>query len=214
MVELLSSIGPAFKIDGKNRNRPLKEMVERARSVVAELDDIWATGSLKQVYEYCLQVELIEFSEHVVEHLARQPRVEVYSEAEFSREKGDWLCDEFFAMHTVELERYCDFIRDNTNYSTQHGVKGEEYPDVLVVLDDIEANWNNYNFCKLLTPETSGAPSAGQLQRGEKLAYVSFSRAEDNLRILFYTSSPIEAKNELLLKGLFRAEDISVISLA
>ncbi|EPR2983065.1 UvrD-helicase domain-containing protein [Vibrio parahaemolyticus] len=213
MVELLSSIGPAFKIDGKNRSRPLKEMVERARSVVTELDGIWANGTLKQVYDYCLEVELIEFSDRVVEHLEREPRAEEYSEAEFGQEKGDWLCDEFFAMHTVELEKYCDFIRDNTNYSTQHGVKGEEYPDVLVVLDDIEAAWNQYSFSKLLTPETSGEPSAGQQQRGEKLAYVSFSRAEDNLRILFFTSNPNEAKNELLRKGLFSAEDISVIPL-
>ncbi|MEZ8606918.1 UvrD-helicase domain-containing protein [Vibrio sp. 10N.239.311.G01] len=214
MVELLSSIGPAFKIDGKNRSRPLKEMVEHARNVVNALDEIWTTGTLKQIYEYCLQVELIDLPERVVEHLARQPRTEEFSEAEFGLEKGDWLCDEFFAMKTTEFDQYFEFIRENTNYSTQHGVKGEEYPDVLVVLDDVEAAWNQYNFSKLLTPDTSGEPSEGQQRRGEKLAYVSFSRAEDNLRILFFTSNPNEAKNELLRKGLFCAEDISVILLA
>ncbi|MGU3843861.1 hypothetical protein ACVZHT_19910, partial [Vibrio diabolicus] len=163
-------------------------MVELAKESVNGLDEKWRNSNVKSVFEYCRQYELIEFSDRVIQHLDREPRQEVYDQEKFGQEKGDWLCDEFFDMATEELEKYCDFIRDNTNYSTQHGVKGEEYPDVLVVMDDIEAAWNNYNFCKLLAPETFGAPTQGQQQRGEKLAYVSFSRAEDNLRILLYTS--------------------------
>lgn len=213
LVELLTSIGPAFKIDGKNQLCSLKEMVEQAREIVSVLDSKWTDGKVRDVLEYCRQVELIDFSDRILEHLEREPRQEVFNQAEFGREKGDWLCDRFFEMRTGELEKYCDFIRDNTNYSTQHGVKGEEYPDVLVVVDDIEAAWNNYNFCKLLTPETFGAPTEGQQHRGEKLAYVSFSRAEDNLRILFYTSKPKETKEEFLRNGLFVEEQISTIEL-
>ncbi|MEZ8128429.1 UvrD-helicase domain-containing protein [Enterovibrio norvegicus] len=211
LVELLTSIGPAFKIDGKNKSRSLKEMVEKAREVVSVLDSKWTDGNVRDVLEYCREVELIDFSDRILEHLEREPRKEVFNAAEFGQEKGDWLCDKFFEMQTGELEKYCDFIRDNTNYSTQHGVKGEEYHDVLVVVDDIEAAWNNYNFCKLLAPETFGVPTEGQQHRGEKLAYVSFSRAEDNLRILLYTSKIQEAKEELLRKGLFSEEQISLI---
>lgn len=36
-------------------------------------------------------------------------------------------------MGTAELETYCDFIKKNTAYSTQHGVKGEQYTDVRFV---------------------------------------------------------------------------------
>ena len=115
-------------------------------------------------------------------------------------------------METTELEAYCDFIQENTAYSTQHGVKGEEYSDVLVVFDDIEAAWNNYSFSKLLTPETSGKPTEGQFQRSKKLAYVCFSRAEENLRILLYTNDANAAKKELLQEKLFSEEDISVIA--
>lgn len=213
LVELLTSIGPAFKIDGKNQSRSLKEMVEQAREIVSVLDGKWTNDKVRDVLEYCSDVELIDFSDRVLDELIREPRQEVYDRTEFGQEKGDWLCDSFLEMQTRELEKYCDFIRDNTNYSTQHGVKGEEYPDVLVVVDDIEAAWNNYNFCKLLTPETFGAPTEGQQDRGEKLAYVSFSRAEDNLRILFYTSRLQETKEELLRKGLFEEEQISVLPL-
>lgn len=212
VVDLLRTIGPAFDVRGKNQDRSLKEMVELSGRVVAGLDEIWSNGKLRDVYEYCREKELIRFSDRLQEHLARDPRNEEYDEDAHGFEKEDWLCDEFFAMGTEELEAYCDFIQGNTAYSTQHGVKGEEYSDVLVVYDDIEAAWNNYSFSKLLTPKTSGDPTEGQSQRSEKLAYVSFSRAEENLRILLYTNNPTVAKEELLQQSLFAESEISIIS--
>lgn len=212
VVDLLRTIGPAFDVRGKNQDRSLKEMVELSRQVVAGLDEVWANGRLKDVYEYCREKELIRLPERLSEHLARDPRAEEYDEEAYGLEKGDWLCDEFFAMETTELGTYCDFIQENTAYSTQHGVKGEEYSDVLVVFDDIEAAWNNYSFSKLLTPGTSGEPTEGQYRRSEKLAYVCFSRAEENLRILFYTINAVAAKQELLQLELFSEADIGVIT--
>ncbi len=212
VVDLLRTIGQAFDVRGKNQDRSLKEMVDLSGRVLAGLDEIWSNGKLRDVYEYCREKELIRFSDRLQEHLARDPRDEEYDEDAHGFEKEDWLCDEFFAMGTEELEAYCDFIQGNTAYSTQHGVKGEEYSDVLVVYDDIEAAWNNYSFSKLLTPKTSGDPTEGQSQRSEKLAYVSFSRAEENLRILLYTNNPAVAKEELLQQSLFAESEISIIS--
>lgn len=212
VVDLLRTIGPAFDVRGKNQDRSLKDMVELSRQVVAGLVEIWTNGMLKDVYEYCLENELIRPSERLSEHLARNPRGEIYDDDVFGVEKGDWLCDEFFTRRTAELETYSNFIQENTAYSTQHGVKGEEYSDVLVVFDDIEAAWNNYSFSKLLTPRTSGVPTEGQSERSKKLAYVCFSRAKENLRILFYTKNSITAKEELLQQGLFTETDIAVIN--
>jgi DNA helicase-2/ATP-dependent DNA helicase PcrA len=212
VIDLLRTIGPAFDVRGKNRSRSLKEMIELSKQVIAELDQIWTNGSLGDVYEYCREKELVRLPERLAQHLAREPRHEAYDEDTHGSEKGDWLSDEYFGMRTVELESYSDFILENTAYSTQHGVKGEQYSDVLVVFDDIEAAWNNYSFSKLLTPKTAGEPTEGQSRRSEKLAYVCFSRAEDNLRILLYTNNPIAAKEELLQQGLFAEADIGIIS--
>ena len=212
VIDLLRAIGPAFDVRGKNQDRSLKEMVELSKQVVAGLDELWVTGKLKDVYEYCLDKELVRLSERLGDHLAREPRSEEYDEETFGAEKGDWLCDAFFCMETPELEKYCDFTQENTAYSTQHGVKGEEYSDVMVVFDDIEAGWNNYSFSKLLTPGISGEPTKGQYRRSERLAYVCFSRAEENLRILFYTNNAVAAKEELIQKGLLSEAAISVVT--
>lgn len=211
VIDLLRKIGPAFDVNGKNQGRSLKEMVILSKEIIAKIDAIWQTLTIKEIYEYCRDIELIEISPRLLEHLSRKPRTETYNDEEFSLEKTDWLCDSFFQMHSAEIERYCEFMLNNSAFSTQHGVKGEEYKDVLVVFDDIEAAWSNYNFNKLLTPNTSGIPTNGQYQKSEKLAYVCFSRAEHNLRILLYTNNPAGAKNELLKKRLFTEDDILII---
>lgn len=212
VIDILTTIGPAFDVQGMNQHRSLKEMVELSKQVISKLEDVWANGTLRDVYEHCLESDLISPSASLSEHLARDPRNEQYDEEAFGAEKGDWLSDKFFTMGTKELETYCEFIQEHTPYSTQHGVKGEEYEDVLVVFDDIEAAWNLYSFSKLLTPGTSGEPTEGQSWRSEKLAYVCFSRAEENLRILLYTNDSIAAKEELLQQGLFAESDIRFLT--
>lgn len=211
VIRLLGSVSPAFDVHGKNQNRKLKEMIELSKQVVSELNDIWANGTMRDVYAYCRETEVIRLPERLSDHLDRDPRVEKYDEDTHGPEKGDWLCDEFFGMRTAELETFCDFIQENTAYSTQHGVKGEEHSDVLVVFDDVEAGWHNYNFKKILTPNTSGEPTEGQIERSKKLAYVCFSRAQDNLRVLLYTEDPDAAKRELIERGLFIESQINVL---
>jgi DNA helicase-2/ATP-dependent DNA helicase PcrA len=90
-------------------------------------------------------------------------------------------------------------------------VKGDEFEKVLVIFDDTEANWNLYSFSRLLTPSTVGKePTEGQRQKSLNLAYVCFSRARVDLRIIMFTKNPSMAKQELICTGLFREEQISI----
>lgn len=156
---------------------------------------------------------MISVSERLATHLDREPRSEAFDKETHEQDKSDWLADEFFKMSVGQLETYFDFVANNTPFSTQHGVKGEEYKDVMVVFDDTEAKWNNYNFSKLLAPNTFGAPTAGQDERSRKLAYVSFSRAEQNLRVVWFSTKPQSAKEELVARGIVEADQVRIISL-
>jgi Fic family protein len=69
---------------------------------------------------------------------------------------------------------------------------------------------NDYSFTKLLTPQTAGEPTSGQHERGKKLAYVSFSRARENLRIILFTPSPDAARKELLRQQLLEPDQIVI----
>lgn len=213
IIDLLRKNSPAFDVNGLNKNRLLIEMIEKANQDITKLNEWWCKGTLKDIFNFCNNNNLIRLPDQLKEHLSRNPRSEEYNEDMHGREKGDWLCDACFAMDTRELEAYCNFMNKNTVFSTQHGVKGEQYSDVLVVFDDIEAGWSHYNFSKLLTPQTAGEPTEGQLYRSQKLSYVCFSRAEENLRVLLYTENPVAARNEIVKQCLVDKSQINILPL-
>jgi len=210
VIDLLRRDSPAFDMRGDNSERSLREMIKLSNSLVTDLTEQWDSGTVSDVLNFCRENLLVRFTDRLSDHLTRDPRTTEYDAEVYAEDKGDWLCDHFFGMGTSELQAYCDFIQENTAYSTQHGVKGEQYRNVLVVYDDVEAAWNNYSFTKLVTPNTSGEPTDGQLERSRKLAYVCFSRAEDNLRVLLFTLDPKAAKQELIERGLLSGEQIVI----
>jgi DNA helicase-2/ATP-dependent DNA helicase PcrA len=202
IIDIVRRDSPLFDVAGRNAERSLKEMLDTAVSLTAQLVQLWATGRLRDVLRFCVDMGLVQPTSRLQERLDRPPREEVYDGEAHALEKGDWLADSLFEMATGEIESYASFMAKNTPYSTQHGVKGEEYSKVLVVYDDIEAAWSQYSFSKLLTPQTTGLPTDGQRDRGRRLAYVSFSRALHDLRVLLFTANPRAARDELIAAGL------------
>lgn len=171
---------------------------------------MWNENTLSDILNFGRNQELCRVSERLCTHLDRPPREEDYNSDLHSIEKADWLVDSFLTMSTSEIEPFVSFVSEHTPFSTQHGVKGEQYGDVIVVFDDIEAAWNNYSFTKMLTPQTSGSPTDGQYERSRRLAYVCFSRAKENLRILLFTLEPEAAKRELVANKLFDESQIFI----
>jgi len=210
VIDILRANSPGYSTTGPNASRKLSEMIGRSQEQLQMLSEIWRSGTIKDVLVYCRDHDFFAMSDRLRDLLVREPRPEEYDEALYGEDKGDWLADSFLTMKTVELQAYCDFMLENTVYSTQHGVKGEEYPNVMVVFDDVEAAWNQYSFTKLLMPQTAGVPTDGQYDRGRKLAYVCFSRARENLRILLFTSAPEAARQELIEKLHLRLEQITI----
>lgn len=81
----------------------------------------------------------------------------------------------------VEVTRFRAVFEDNLPYSTKHGVKGDEFDNVFVILDDPGANWNQYAFGKLLAGADT---SESRLKRTRNLFYVCCSRARLNLAVV------------------------------
>lgn len=209
-IDVLRQYSPAFDPKGTNSKRPLQEMLQLADSLVAELNKMWESDSIGTILQYCRKNELCAIPKRLAENLNRPPHNELYVEEEHSIIKGEWLADEYFGMNLEEMESFCKFMSENTMFSTQHGVKGEQYNSVLVVFDDVGSAWNNYNFSKTLTPSTAGEPTDRQRQLSTNLAYVCFSRAEQDLRIVMFSENAVAARKELLDKKIFTAAQIEV----
>lgn len=211
MMRVLTSKTVAFRPGGEHTDKSIRDVREISKDVTATLADLFASKRLGDVLRYSREKGIIPASERLSSHLDRRPREEEYEEEKHAEDKSDWLADTYFDMCGVEVETYCNFLNENTPYSTQHGVKGEEYEDVIVVFDDVEAAWNNYSFAKLLTPQASGEPLDSQKERSRKLAYVCFSRAVRNLRVVLFTPDPASAKDEISASGLFQESQISIL---
>lgn len=211
MIDILRQKSPAFAVDGVNASKNLRTMVDAAIDTVSELAARWETTTIGDILRFSSEKQIVRPSERLQGSLFRAPRAEVYDAEQHGLEKGDWLADSLFEMTTDEVAAYTSFIGKNTAFSTQHGVKGEEYSKVLVVYDDVEAGWHNYSFGKLLTPGILGPGTDKQEARGRKLAYVSFSRALEDLRVLLFTTDPDAARAELIAKGLLTGDQIELV---
>ena len=78
-----------------------------------------------------------------------------------------------------EIQNLYRYRQELSPYSTQHGVKGAEFDNVFVVLNN--GKWNQYNFKYLF--ENNGNPNV--LEKTRKIFYVACSRAKDNLVVYF-----------------------------
>jgi DNA helicase II / ATP-dependent DNA helicase PcrA len=213
LIDVFRKVSPKFHPQGPSADQPFKTILAQVLAHADVLSEMWVKCTARDLLLYCHENLLLDFSDRVVGHLERECRTEEFDDdnPDHVLEKGDWLADVFFTMGASEMANYVNFATDNTPLSTQHGVKGEEYNDVLVVFDDVEAAWNQYSFRKTLTPETAGEPSDGQREKSEKLAYVCFSRAEDNLRILFFSQDAESSKKELVAAEFLSEEQIVVL---
>jgi DNA helicase-2/ATP-dependent DNA helicase PcrA len=213
ITHIMRKNSPLLDPKGESEKKTLKQVSDALKVAVECLSSGWEHVTVRSILEIAIQYKIILASERLIEHLERPPRCEEYEEVEHVREKGDWLADSFFELNTSELSSYRNFVLNETPYSTQHGVKGEEFSKVLVVFDDTEASWHNYSFSKLLTPVTAGKePTVGQKTKSLNLAYVSFSRAEKDLRIILFTLDPNQAKRELITSKLFTETQITIQS--
>lgn len=212
IINLLRSNSPAFAVDGSNAEQSLKLMIEMSNALVGQLRALWDTKTIGAILRFCVDKQIIRPSERLLEHLDRAPRAEPFNEDLHSLDKGDWLADSLFQMTPGPVSRYANYLDNNTAYSTQHGVKGEEYEKVMVVYDDVEAAWSQYSFSKTLTPHTSGDPTDRQRSVTQKLAYVSFSRAREDLRVLLFTADPEGARAELIGSELLVSSQIRILT--
>lgn len=93
-----------------------------------------------------------------------------------------------------ELLKFYEYLETYTPYSTQHGTKGAEFRNVIVILDD--SAWNLYKWTSVFGLSDNNDK---RRQRSLKLFYVAISRARDNL-IVIYKQPPshfIDGAHEL-----------------
>ncbi|MDI9776660.1 UvrD-helicase domain-containing protein [Pseudomonas guariconensis] len=118
-----------------------------------------------------------------------------------------------------EMAAFADYANGLSPFDTHQGVKGLEFPRVMVVLNDEEAGGFLFSYEKLLgvVPASSNdvknqlAGKDDALSRTRRLLYVTCSRAEESLAIVVYTAQPEVAKASVIEAGWLKADEIVVL---
>jgi len=98
--------------------------------------------------------------------------------------KNKYVYDRVIKVKFSEFQNLYKYLEGRTPFSTQHKIKGAEFDNVLVVLDN--GNWNSYNFNYLF--EESGTDSV--IERTKKLFYVCSTRSKKSLAVYYRNPSP------------------------
>lgn len=114
------------------------------------------------------------------------------------------------------FEEYVRYINDKSKFGTHQGIKGLEFPRVMVILDDEDARGFLFSYEKLFGAKEPSDTDIRNLKEGKetsiertrRLFYVTCSRAEKSLAIVAYTKEPEKVKNHVLTEGWFEEDEV------
>jgi DNA helicase-2/ATP-dependent DNA helicase PcrA len=114
------------------------------------------------------------------------------------------------------LRSYVDYISDRSAFGTHQGIKGLQFPRVMVILDDNEARGFMFSYDKLLgakaltdTDEKNRVEGKDtSIDRTRRLFYVTCSRAQESLAVIVYTKEADKVLGYLSSIGWFEEDEI------
>lgn len=127
-------------------------------------------------------------------------------EDEQDRRDEDKAIATFLAAPFSQIRAYANYVSGKARFDTHQGVKGLEFPRVMVIMDDHEARGFTFKYEKLF----SGAAEDGQTAAARRLFYVTCSRAERSLALVAYAKDPERIRAHLLANEWFAPDEISI----
>lgn len=183
---------PIQSIEQKRQWKILGEELETARK-----------GSIYQVLKVLEGNKLFGLPPKVAEKLAGFDR---WSEGEDTIKLHRKPIKDFYVISYEEVINAIEFQKPGAEYSTDHGVKGEGYENVILIMG---RGWNNYKFDETLPLNPTLISDERQLKayiRNRNLFYVCCSRAKKRLAV--FITFPVCGNFKTYLEHVFGAESI------
>jgi len=197
----------------------------KAQSAIDELMHLWDVGtptfqgvlnSIAETRLFQIPDTLAVFSGQPTE--AGDSADEQEPEEDADREVAAWRV--FLSTPFDQIAAYADYVSGTSSFGTHQGVKGLEFPRVMVVISDEEARGFLFSYEKLFGAKGKSETdlrneSAGQettIDRTRRLFYVTCSRAEEGLAIAAYSENPDAVKRQVVASGWFAADEVEIIN--
>jgi DNA helicase-2/ATP-dependent DNA helicase PcrA len=128
--------------------------------------------------------------------------------------------DGFLNTPFEQIIAYKEYVSGRAPSATHQGVKGLEFPRVMVVMDDDEARGFLFSYDKLFGAKPKSDTdqrneregSETSIDRTRRLFYVTCSRAEESLAVVAYSSDPRAVRETAIAQGWFADDEVEVHS--
>ena len=115
-----------------------------------------------------------------------------------------------------QLQAYVKYISDRSPFGTHQGIKGLQFPRVMVILDDNEARGFMFSYEKLLGAKAlTNTDEKNRLEgkdtsvdRTRRLFYVTCSRAQRSLAVIVYTKEADKVASHMYRVGWFEDQEV------
>ena len=180
-LELYGKIG--FKLTNHKQKLEIYNKIEHLKQIRNQ-------DTIGQILDYVFECQLLSKPPRLKDLEKNISKIDL----DDKMEKKKKFYDELMAVSYQEVINVYDFLENKTPFSTKHGVKGAEFDNVLVVVDD--NSWqNSYNFENILKGEDK---SQARYLRSLNLFYVCCSRAKNRLAVLFLSKIGADSINKAI----------------
>jgi DNA helicase-2/ATP-dependent DNA helicase PcrA len=213
----------------RGTEKPIRVLASLKENIRKLADLMSGNASILEVLRFVDCVRLIRLDERLKAYVSPDTAANSLAEAKsFSPEQVEDGTDEdkegdkmvaYLACPVSQVQGYYTYIRDESPYSTQQGIKGAEFERVLVVLDDGEGRHFQFSYDKLLglkPPSRTDVENKNQNRetvqdRTRRLFYVCCSRAKKDLAVVLYATDVEDALAHLTKAEIFRPADIHTL---
>ena len=200
--------------------------IKQVNIYVNELYSLWKDNQnpkIIDVLQFVAKSKLFTIPEMLHSIANRTEKEQHIAEQGESTEDRDDLIDTWdnaLSGSFSQIEAFDEYFSGDSKFGTHQGVKGLEFPRVMVIIDDQEAKGFLFSYEKLfgakeLTKTDLDNQHEGRdtsLDRTRRLFYVACSRAEKSLAIVAYTQAPVLVKSYVLSEGWFEEEEVIIKS--
>lgn len=161
-----------------------------------DLIEIRKTKTVGDVFKYVIENDLMTIPKGIAKYLEKisvNPNDIEDQELKSKLERDIAYHKDLMLLPYIEFINLFRHTQNQTVFSTKHGTKGEEYRNVLVIIDD--TSWKQeYNFQNFID---NSDDKPDRLLRTKNLFYVSCSRAKENLVVLSLSTMEQAAMTEI-----------------
>lgn len=220
LLEAVRTRSPLLSKDGMISTGDQSAHIQRVEDATHALLSLFERNdpTLSEVATLLLQTQLLDVPDHLVEAMVLGAPGDA-PDPEDTNAMTNYAYQLFLERPFSELAAFASYADGLSPYGTHQGVKGLEFPRVMVVINDEEAGGFLFSYDKLLgvkeptktdrDNERDGKDNA--LARTRRLLYVTCSRAEKSLAIVVYTPQPTLAKRNVVAAGWLQESEVEIL---